>query len=89
MTDERALEIELALRRAAMDGPPDDRQRLVGLALEVLTGWRRARDLATAASSTADHWRSQYRECAARLAAVVARADAGPEVIRELAGVPT
>ena len=33
MTDERALEIELALRRAAMDGPPDDRQRLVGLAL--------------------------------------------------------
>ena len=57
MTDERALEIELALRRAAMDGPPDDRQRLVGLALEVLTGWRRARDLATAANKPVTHTR--------------------------------
>lgn len=42
---ERIDEIELALRRASMDGPVDSRQRLVGLALEVVLAWRRSKEL--------------------------------------------
>jgi hypothetical protein len=49
MTPERADQIEIELRRAAMSGPIDDRQRLIGLGLEALAGYRRAADLHIAA----------------------------------------
>ncbi len=53
MPAERIDEIELVLRRASMDGPIDSRQRLVGLALEVVMAWRRATELRRGAEGVA------------------------------------
>lgn len=42
---ERVDEIELVLRRHSMEGPSDSRQRLIGLALELVAAWRRSREI--------------------------------------------
>lgn len=72
MTPERAAAIELELRRAAMDGPLDDRQRLIGLGLEALAGWQRARDLSSSTASLVERWRSDAHDLRRRIKALVA-----------------
>lgn len=66
MTPERADQIELELRRAAMSGPIDDRQRLIGLALEILAGYRRAYDLHRAAAQRCIELAHELREAQAQ-----------------------
>lgn len=67
MTPERADQIELELRRAAMSGPIDDRQRLIGLGLEILAGYRRAYDLHIAAAARCVVLFGELREAQAKI----------------------
>lgn len=54
MPPDRIDAIELDLRRSAMDGPVDSRQRLVGIALEVVAAWHRATEMRRGAEAVAE-----------------------------------
>lgn len=59
MTDERLDQIELEVLRVINSGPADGRQKLATLAIELVAGVRRAKEVqasATAKAATATAW---------------------------------
>lgn len=59
-TTERVDEIELVLRRHSMEGPSDSRQRLIGLALELVAAWRRSRDMEAGSAQLVSRVRGDF-----------------------------